>query len=361
MNANDGDLDRSEAATPYKLQKARDRGQVARSADLASAGVLLAAMVYAYWRGWEDLTSLLARSHRLLAAAGQGRTTSADFAQALQGLAVEVMTLLAPFFAVLVVTAVLASMLQTGPVLAAESLKPDWSRLHPMTGLRRMFNRRVPYDLVRSLLKLAVIVLVGFAALNRLGPAFVALLQAPPRTQLAQLHAAVAATGLQLAAGLVAIAILDLGFTRWEFLARMRMSRKEVTDEHKHREGDPRIKRRIRELRRQMLKRTQALRRTAQADVVITNPTHYAVALRYVESEMAAPRVVAKGTGFLARAIRQIAALHGVSIVRNPPLARKLFHDLEVDQTIPPDTYGDVARILVWVLARRRGGGGGAP
>ena len=133
----------------------------------------------------------------------------------------------------------------------------------------------------------------------------------------------------------------------------MRISHRELKDELKHREGDPRIRARLRELRRELLKRSMALRNTRNADVVITNPTHVAVALRYVHGEMASPQLLAKGAGAVATAIRRIAARHGIPVVQNPSLARKLFHELAVDQAVPPALYAPVARILVWVFAMR--------
>jgi flagellar biosynthetic protein FlhB len=131
------------------------------------------------------------------------------------------------------------------------------------------------------------------------------------------------------------------------------MSRKEVRDEHKEREGDPRIRARLRELRREALRRSMAARRTASADVLLTNPTHYAVALRYVHGEMQSPQLVAKGAGSLAASMREIAARHRVPVVQNPPLARELYRSLEVDHHVPPALYAQVARILVWVFAMR--------
>jgi flagellar biosynthetic protein FlhB len=148
-------------------------------------------------------------------------------------------------------------------------------------------------------------------------------------------------------------------YTRYEFAKQMKMSRRELKEEIKHREGDPRIRRRLRELRLELLKRSLALRKTRNADVLITNPTHVAVALQYVHGQMEAPQLIAKGSGFMAAAMRQIAARHDIPIVQNPTLARALFHDLPVDAGVPPELYAQVARIIVWVFAmrdaRRRG------
>jgi flagellar biosynthesis protein FlhB len=150
------------------------------------------------------------------------------------------------------------------------------------------------------------------------------------------------------------IAAVDFTYSRREFNRKMRMSHRELKDEHKNREGDPRIRARLRELRREALRRSMAVRKTAGADVLLTNPTHVAVALRYIDSEMASPQMVAKGAGPMAAVMRQIAARHRIPVVQSPPLARALFHDLQVDQHVPPTHYADVARILVWVFAMRQ-------
>jgi flagellar biosynthetic protein FlhB len=149
------------------------------------------------------------------------------------------------------------------------------------------------------------------------------------------------------------VALLDLIFMRRQFAKQMRMSKRELKEEIRHREGDPRIRARMRELRREMLKRSLALRNTRKADVLITNPTHVAVALRYVHGQMAAPQLVAKGAGLLAAGMRRIAARHRIPVVQNPSLARQLFKDLQVDETVPPDLYAPVARIIAWVFAAR--------
>jgi flagellar biosynthetic protein FlhB len=194
-------------------------------------------------------------------------------------------------------------------------------------------------------------------ALHAQVPQFHLLSALPPAAFLQVALADFAALGWQLSAALAAIAVVDMLFTRREFGRRMRMSRRELKDEFKHREGDPRIRARLRELRREMVQRSRSLRNTRSADVLLTNPTHYAVALQYVHGEMDAPRVVAKGAGHLAAAMRDIAARHHIVVVQNPPLARRLFREAVIDAYLPGDFHAEVARIIVWVLAMRRAHG----
>ena len=163
-----------------------------------------------------------------------------------------------------------------------------------------------------------------------------------------------ASLGLRLAVVLWFIALLDLVVARRRFAKKMRMSSKEFKDEIKQREGDPRVRSRLRELRREMRKRSQSVRNTRNADVLITNPTHVAIALRYEHGKMAAPELIAKGAGVLAAAMRAIAARHGIPVVQSPSLARKLYRELEVERPLPPEDFAAVARIIVWVLATKR-------
>lgn len=349
----DQDLDRNQAATPFKLEKARQRGQVAKSADVVSAVVFTFAVACLYWKGWDAVKALFAQARLLLTQAGRFEPTPASLWSVTGGMVTNAMLSMLPLLLGLVLVAIVANLMQTGPVWSFEPLKPDFERLSPASGLKKLLSWRTLFDAGRALAKLLLLSFVAYQVLKAIVPQFFQLAQIPPGGLLRALVEDAASVGLKLSLVLCIIAALDYGFTRREYARRMRMSRRELTDEHKHREGDPRIKARIRELRREMLRRSRALRNTKGADVVLTNPTHFAVALKYVHNEMASPQLVAKGAGTLAAAMRQIAARHGIPVVQNPPLARQLFHQLDVDRHVPPAHYAQVARILVWVFAMR--------
>lgn len=357
------DHDRSEAATPYKLQKARERGQVPKSAEVASALVFTAAMVFLSWRGAAAWREELRIARALLARAGRAAGPAVLWpllADALEA----TLRLAAPFLLTLLVAAVVGNLVQTGPLLSLRPLEPDWDRVNPAAGLKRLFTVRTLFVGGRALLKLALLTWVAYLAVRSLVPHFYLYSTLPPHALVQFLLADAASLGLRIALVLALVALLDLAFTRRQFARQMRMSRRDLKDEIKQREGDPRIRARLRELRREVLKRVLALRKTREADVVLTNPTHVAVALRYVHGQMDAPRLVAKGSGVLAAVMREIAARHRIPVVPSPTLARALFHDLPVDASVPPELYGQVARILVWVLAMRgpgRGQAGAAP
>jgi flagellar biosynthetic protein FlhB len=244
--------------------------------------------------------------------------------------------------------------LQARGVFSVEPVKPDFSRINPAEGLKRLFSMRSLHELVRSVVKLSVLAVAGvvwgshhtadFIPASALGPAGL-------------LHLGVTLLGslMALIAGcFVAFAFIDWSFSRWEFLRKMRMSRREVEDEHKEREGDPRIKARLRELRMELSKRSRSVSRVKDADVLLTNPTHYAVALQYAHGRMPAPMVVAKGAGELAQRLRAEAQRCGVPVVQHAPLTRALFAAVEPDGYVPESEFAQVARILRWVYAARR-------
>lgn len=357
MTSSDQEQDRSEAATPHKLSEARKQGQVARSADVVAAVVFLAAALLLQLQGTSLLEDQFHFDRMVLARAlgADGGASEPLVDLALEALAHSV-RLLAPLLITLMLAAILASGAQTGGLFTLTPLQPDWSRLNPIKGFERLMSMRTLFDAARAMAKLLVLVLVMNAALQDLRSHAHAMAAVSPGTFLRQVLADVGAASLKIAVGLLAIASVDLAFTRREFGRKMRMSRRELRDESKHREGDPRIRSRMRELRRQMLKRSLAVRRTGDADLLLTNPTHYAVALSYRHGEMAVPRVVAKGAGSMAATMRDIAHQRGISVVQRPALARALYAQVDVDDELPQAFYRDVAQLMIWVIAMRRPG-----
>lgn len=349
------ELDRSEAATPHKLEKARERGQAPKSAEVTSMIVFTVAMVFLNWRGWESWREQFRLDRALLAQAGSVAGTPGAL-WTLTSATVRASLLQAvPFFLALLVAAVAGNVLQTGPMISAHPVKPDWSRVNPVAGLRRLFTTRTLFHGLRAVLKLLLLGWISYAAVRSLVPHAFALSALPPAATLRVILEDMAGLGLRIAVALWIIAIVDLVHARRTYAKDMRMSRRELREEVKHREGDPRIRARLRELRREMLRRAIALRKARSADVVVTNPTHVAVALRYRHGEMDAPQLVAKGAGPHAAVIRKIAARHRIPVVQNPSLARALYRALPVDAHVPPELYAQVARIIVWVFAMRTG------
>jgi flagellar biosynthetic protein FlhB len=348
------DLDRNESATPFKLTKARERGQAAKSSDVVSAVVFTVAAVFLTWQGEHLVRNTFYFDQALIIQAARVDAAGAGLWPLLDHLIRTSLTLMAPLFGTLMLAGVIANIVQTGPMFSVEPLKMDWQRINPMTGFKRIFSMRTLFDAARACIKLLFLGAVAYLTLRALLPQFYGLASMSALGYMKTLLDDLGKLGFQMALILGAIALLDLLYTRHEFAKKMRMSRRELKDEIKHREGDPRIRARMRELRQQMLKKSLSLRKTRDADVLITNPTHIAVALRYVQSEMTSPQLVAKGSGKLAAAMREIAARHRIPVVQNPPLARRLFRELPVEHHVPQQMYADVARIIVWVFAMRK-------
>jgi flagellar biosynthetic protein FlhB len=350
----DQDFDQSEEATDHKLDEARKKGSVAKSQDLTSMAVLAGLVVVLYATGWNTMKGSLQLQQRLLANAGNGEWSVDAVAEWLGHVLIAMLTLLGPLLLAVVVIAVAINLVQTGPILSFEAIKPDLERLNPATGFKRVFSMRTVFEGVKSTIKLAILGSLMFVLIRNATPGLLGLPAADPKNYAQVLLDLASNLLVKLVMALLVISILDVVYTRWEYAKRMRMSKREVKDETKNREGDPRIRSRIRELRKEMLKRSQSAGQVKSADVLITNPTHLAVALSYTHGKSGAPQVVAKGAGGLAARMRKIASQNGVPIVQNKPLARTLFREVDYDGYVPEKLYPQIAKIMVWVYAMRQ-------
>lgn len=353
MALSDSDQDKTEQATPFKLEEARRRGQVFKSPEITSLTVLsmglLAALAFSGWA----LERMLLLTQRLLAEAG---TLSLEVTQArdlLTATGKGGLLILAPLLVLGAIGGLAANILQTGPVFSFFPLKPDFKRINPAEGFKRVFSMRSVYEGVKAMLKLGILGAVLYLIISSHLPELVALFQARP-AQLPQVLVDLSTAALFfLLLAFVGPAALDFAYSRWEYLKKMRMSTRELKDEFKRREGDPLIRRKRREAQQALRKRSASAGRVRSADVLIVNPIHLAVAVQYRRGRMPAPRVVAKGAGELALAMRRLAFHHGISIVENKALARDLYRRVALDAYIPEDRYAVVARILRRVAHRR--------
>lgn len=347
------DADNSEAATPYKLEKAKEKGTVAKSADFVSIGAMaiLVASVYAYgWKSAQESASLM------LVTLQQGMRVDweADgIAFWIGQLILDALSILAPLFIGLVIAAILGGLLQTGAIFTFEPLKPELNRVNPMTGLKRLFSLRTVYESGKSAVKIVALSVIAYLAITELVPGLLRMSSLDAKGYLPFLVRLSGGVLVKLLIVLLIVAMIDFVYTRWEFAKRMRMSKRDVKDEHKQREGDPRIRQRIRELQKELLKRSKAVKQIPSSDVLITNPTHIAVALRYKHGEAMAPQVMAKGAGELARKMRMIASRHNIPVVQNRELARSLFREVGFEEYVPEKFYPQLAKIMVWVYAMR--------
>ncbi|RMH94073.1 EscU/YscU/HrcU family type III secretion system export apparatus switch protein [Lysobacter pythonis] len=351
-----GDQDKTEQPTPYRLQEARKRGEVAKSPDMVGAVVMITfAAIMAL--SVVDIARVLARSTgRMIELAGDApRLDRALLAWSAQ-LYSPLWQAFMPLIIGLIVAGVLGNVLQTGPMFTTHPLKPDFKRMHPMQVVRRVFSFRTVWELGKLTAK--AVLLLGLCAffVSEAGVLIESVtMVAPPEIGQVWLKA-FAKTSLYVVGLLSLVALADLLFARREFMKKMRMSRRELKDEIKRRDGDPSVKSKQKQLLRDLLKKTKALGRVREADVILANPTHVAVALRYRPGETVAPVVIAKGAGLLSARIRERAVKHRVPIVRNPPLARALYKECQIDEMIPYARYAPLVPVYRELWASLPGG-----
>ena len=339
------DEERTEQATPRKRQEARKKGQVARSTEINGAAIFLALVLMLplamRWGGERFLTAF---QHQLQQA-GTMRMSDALLWSAL--------ALLAPLLAAAFLTALVANAMQVGLHFSAQPLQPDLNRINPARGFQRLFSQRSGVELLKAVLKFALITWVAWRTLANETARLVSVSQWPAPHTLAPMVEALHQVGLRVGVLWLVLAFLDYLYQRWDFEKTLRMSRYELKEEYKQTEGDPHLRARIRQ-KMQEVARRRSIREVRRADVVVTNPVTYAVALRYDRATMNAPRVVAKGKGWRAQQIRDEALKWHVPIVPNPPLARSLYAQVEVGQEIPATLYQAVAEVLAYVYRLRR-------
>jgi flagellar biosynthetic protein FlhB len=269
---------------------------------------------------------------------------------------------LLPVLALTGAAALLAPMALGGWLLSTKSLEPKFSRLDPVAGLGRIFSVNGPIQLGMSLAKTLVVGGIGGLAIWQRRDQILGLAIEPaPRAFADGLHL-VAVSCAMTVAGMFVVAALDVPYQLWQHHRKLRMTKEEVKREMRENEGDPHVKGRIRQQQRAMARR-RMMAQVPKADVVVTNPTHFAVALQYADGQMGAPKVIAKGVNLVAARIREIAAEHNVPLLEAPPLARALYHNVELNREIPGPLYGAVAEVLAWVyqLKRFRAEGGAVP
>lgn len=345
--------ERIHPATQKRRDEARQEGQVARSQEVGTALTVLAAIAALAVFGPALLTRLGDLTRALLGGGALPVDTPGGAYQAFRQLSVETLGLLAPIVLVLAVVGTFSQVAQVGFLFTTRPLGPRWDALDPVQGFARRFGRRGWVELFKTLFKVTVIGLTAFVTVKADLEDLVPLLGADGGALVERIGLFTLHLGLRVGLALLLLAALDYGYQRWEWEQSLRMSQKELEDELKQSEGDPRVKSRIRILQRQM-SRNRMIAAVADADVVVTNPVHVAVALKYDRGRMDAPVVVARGLRKMAERIKAEAKKHNVPILEDPPLARLLYKETEVGQAIPVSLYKAVAQILahVWRLKR---------
>ena len=347
MADQDRSQERTEQATPKRLKEARERGQVPRSRELnttimlltGSGGLLMLGeglldrLIALTQRGWSLERALIFDSRALTA---------------MLGLAVgDALWSLAPFFLLVTVAALLGPIMLGGWSFSVQSLSFKWEKLDPVKGLGRIFAWRGLMEFLKTLAKFVVVTVIAGLLLWQLADHLLALSNEPLNQAIAHAAQLLGWSFLGLSAMLILLAAVDVPFQLWDHSRQLKMTRQEVKDELKETDGRPEVKSRIRNLQREMAQR-RMMEEVPKADVVIVNPTHYAVALRF-DYKMNAPTVVAKGADLVAFQIRKVAQQHTVTVFSAPPLARALYHSTELNREIPVGLYVAVAQVLAYV------------
>ncbi|MES2729310.1 MAG: flagellar biosynthesis protein FlhB [Pseudomonadota bacterium] len=348
------DSSKTEDPTQKKLEDTRNKGQVAHSRDmdawllLLGATLLVAMYAPSFMAQMRDLLSTyIANAHDFpeISASGFGGSVGSLLGQVL-------LLLVLPIF-VLLFLAFIGPFAQVGALFAPEVIKPDWDKVSLMKGFGRLFSIRSVVEFTKGLLKIS---LLGFVMYVILKPHLDGGVAHIIDLSLADFLANFKETTLDILTGalivLFVLAVADVAYQRYDYYTRLRMTKQEVKDEFKQTEGDPHIRARLRQLRMEKA-RQRMMQAVPTADVVITNPTHYAIALKYDSDSMEAPTVVAKGVDFLAQKIREVATENKVMIVENPPLARSLYAEVDIDQAIPSEFFKAVAEIITYVYQKQ--------
>jgi flagellar biosynthesis protein FlhB len=341
--------ERTEAPSAKRRQDFRDKGQVAQSKEVHTAALLSSLLLFwifympTFWNGLNNLLiSLWNSSSDIIISPATTISLSVYIFQQL-GL------LLTPLFLIVLIIGFFSSFFQIGWLFTAEPLIPDISRFDVIKGIGRFFSQRSLLEIVKSLLKISLIGWIAFSTvLDKFNEALV-LVDTPAITIISYIGKTAALIMAKVCGLLVVLALIDLIFVRWEMEQKMMMTKQELKEEFKETEGDPFIKSQIRSIQNQMA-RKRMMAEVPKADVVITNPTHLSVAIRYTPKKMDAPVVVAKGAGHIAMRIREIAREHDIPLVENPPVAR-LLHKLDLGATIPEEMFKAVAEILAYVYS----------
>ena len=352
MAENENGQEKTEQPTPKKLQDAKQKGQVPRSVDFNTTVMTIAAgsALLALGPGiLSDVSSNFSKSFVL----GKSQLFDSSAMLAMfESIVLSTLASVAPFLLLMLLVAIIAPGVLGGWVFTFENLAPKFSKLDPFKGIARIFSIKGLMELIKSLLKVIVVGSIAYLLFNQLFEQFLSMAFKPLVPSMVDVAGAMVWSLIAMACGMVLIAAIDAPFQVWQYRKQLRMTRQEVKDEMRDTDGKPEVKAKIRNLQQQMAN-ARMMDEVPSADVVITNPTHFSVALRYDQETMHAPVLIAKGTGLIALRIREIARENSIEIVESPPLARALFASTDLNQEIPSPLYVAVAQVLGFVFQLR--------
>jgi len=345
--------DKTEKATPKKLEDARKEGRVARSSDLINGLMLLLMFIVLRIFGNLMANGFLESFVKYYNKTADMAMEIFDVRQAVSlgnEIVVDIVTASLPVLIGSFFVAFAGNIIQVGWKVTAKPLKPKLDRLNPIGGLKRMFSQEKVVELIKSILKVLAIAVVAYNEVKDRWKFILNLYDLEFMQGIVNIFNIVLDVGIKISVIFVIIGLADFGYQKWKHLHDLRMSKQEVKDEMKQSEGDPQVKGRIRQKMREGARR-RMMQELPKADVVITNPTHFAVAIKYDKEKAEAPYVLAKGADYVAATIKEAAKEHKIEIVENKPLARMLYYNVEIGDQIPPELYQMVAEVLAYVYS----------
>lgn len=349
--------ERTESASPKRRREARERGDIPRSRELSTAAVMIGSAMLMLSMGGGIAVRAGGMMRDALSFDAQALADPSTMPARFAGTLIDGLLAVAPIFGGLLLLAVGSTMLIGGWNFSVQAMTPDFKRLNPAAGLGRMFSSHALVELAKGLGKFGLVAVVAVVAGLSMRGELLGLGMEDPAQGITHGASLLLKAFAWLAAALLAIAAIDVPWQLWSYEKKLKMSRQELRDEYKQSEGRPEVKARIRRVQQEMSNR-RMMDKVPQADVIVTNPTHYAVALKYDSGKSRAPRVVAKGVDEIALAIRELAGQHRITIVEAPPLARALYRNCELDAEIPVNLYTAVAQVLTYVYQLRDWRGG---
>ena len=348
--------EKTERATAKKRRDAREKGQVRQSTEVNTTFcvIIMFGLLFLLWPWYVERIMSIVKEHlgvQTISLANGGISAN-ELTAILSRVLINLLRTLWPILGAAMVAGVAINLLQIGFLFTTKSLGMKLNRISPIGGFKRMFSLKTIVDLIKSLLKVIILGYIAYSEYRRLLDEFPNYVGLDIYLTFIQLMRAAFLTALKMCIAMVFIAAADFLYQWWKYEKDLKMTKQEVKDEYKLMEGDPKVKSKIRQKQRQM-SMMRMMSRVPEADVVITNPTHYAVALKYDDEVSSAPVVIAKGQDYIARKIKEVAIENHIEIVENPPLAQSLYTLCEIDDEIPADLYQAVADILVFVYRQK--------
>lgn len=356
--ADEGGADKTEEATPKKLSDARKEGQVAKSQELITAVMLLALflilkIVVGYiGESFLECFSEVYQTFEVYAVDSFSVSIAAGF---LKDTLLDILLICLPMFAVAFVVAFVINVVQVKWQVSGKPMQPKLSKFNPIKGFKRIFSKDKIFELIKSVAKIALIFYVAYSELKDEAGAVVALYDFSLNQAVIYVGEFIINLGIKLSVFYLILGVVDYIYQKLKFKKDLMMSKQEVKDEYKQQEGDPNVKGKIKSKMREVSQR-RMMQKLPEADVVITNPTHFACAIKYDKEVSEAPVLIAKGADFLAQKIKEVAREHDVPIVENKPLARMLYYNVDLESEIPRELYQMTAEVLAYVYKLKNGG-----